>query len=771
MAVRARQREWKRNATAGLLFMAAVGPTVSAGRVEAAEPALAETIYPLLLDRVGASRSAFSVYDNADSGFNHGFPSGLFADQEATLAKIHLEPTCVDDPAAADGCSDDPDALDRERGTVFRLTFDPLAAGAFAGLNFEEPESWGDNSRGSGYDLRGVSDLVLEARSPDGLSVRFGLGGGTTAFVDVPQEWIELRIPLTTLSPAPDLTNVHLLFTIATNDTHASAGGTVLVDRVRLEPPPFRQASVVGFPLSTETFGIVLREREAAGRVPIPPDQELRNLTTTYESALTVQALLDRGDPEDLDAAVAVVDATAYALDHDNGGDLLPVAADGSTGLHNGYESGELALLNDQGPGAGQAGEVRLAGFTAGEDLCGSSGFCLVLDGATGGNNAFALLGFLAAYRQLGDASYLDRARSLGSWIADRLADDSGTGFGGYYVGFPDEVAVPKDRIMGKSVENNADVFAAFSALAAIETELGNDAGAAQWHTRAEAAGDFVLQMFDPSTGCFQAGTVPAGTPPGPGIDATGAQRGEDVINRFPFLDAQTFTTLALAWSPEYRGAIDWRLPAQCLLDSGYAKTVAAGAETFHGFNLVEEPVEGPDGIAWELTAQAVALMQFLDRLYGQSRFSDEAAFYLGELRHARSDAPFGDGRGLVASTLESGDTLPPIDQCLSTPFQCIPERVGLAASTWAAMAETGLNPFQQPLPACVSADLVDLSDQQVDAVAIFEACDTLSAGSAFDVAPPSDVTFRAGHRIVLRSGFSVGEGARFRAVIDPSLQ
>lgn len=30
---------------------------------------------------------------------------------------------------AADGCSDAPDVLDRERGTVFRITFDPLAAG------------------------------------------------------------------------------------------------------------------------------------------------------------------------------------------------------------------------------------------------------------------------------------------------------------------------------------------------------------------------------------------------------------------------------------------------------------------------------------------------------------------------------------------------------------------------------------------------------------------------------------------------------------------
>ncbi len=771
MTTRPYRPTWTRDVSAALIGFLAIGSALWIPRAEAAEPSLSETVYPLLIERANAPRSGFFVYDDADSGFNHGFPSGLFANQEATLAKIHIQTACVDDPAAADGCSDDPDALDRERGTVFRLTFDPLAAGEFAGLNFEEPEGWGGDPRGSGYDLRGASELVLEARSPDGLSVQFGLGGGTSAFVALPEEWTELSFPLTSLSPTPDLTEVHLLFSIATNDSNASSGGTVLVDRVRLEPAPTRQATVLGFPLSTETFGIVPRESEAAGRVPIPPDQELRNLTATYESALTVQALLDRGDPDDLAAAGAVLDAAAYALDHDNAGDPLPVATDGSTGLHSGYESGELPLLNDQGPGAGQAGEVRLAGFTAGEDLCGASGFCLVLDGATGGNDAFALLAFLAAYRELGDASYLDAAREIGRWVADRLTDDSGTGYGGYFVGYPDEGVVPKERISGKSVENNADLFAAFSALAAVETELGNDAEAAQWQARAEAAGGFVLAMFDPTTGCFQAGTVPVGTPPGPGIDPTGAQQGDDVINRFPFLDAQTFTTLALAWSPEYRSAIDWRRPAQCVLDSGYAKTATAGAETFHGFNLVQEPTEGPDGIAWEFTAQAVALMRFVDRLYGQPRFADEASSYLDELRRARSDAPFGDGRGLVASTLESGDTLPPIDQCLSTPFQCIPERVGLAASTWALVAETGLNPFQQALPACVSPDQVDLSHQQVDTVAIFEACDTLAAGSDFQVASPGDVTFRAGRRIVLQSGFSVGHGASFRAVIDPSLR
>ncbi len=39
-------------------------------------------------------------------------------------------------------------------------------------------------------------------------------------------------------------------------------------------------------------------------------------------------------------------------------------------------------------------------------------------------------------------------------------------------------------------------------------------------------------------------------------------------------------------------------------------------------------------------------------------------------------------------------DNLPPIEQCLSTPFQCIPERVGLAATAWAIFAEQNVNPL-----------------------------------------------------------------------------
>jgi len=145
--------------------------------------------------------------------------------------------------------------------------------------------------------------------------------------------------------------------------------------------------------------------------------------------------LLRAGGAGDLAAAHEIADAFDVALHHDNHGDSVPAPVGGGLAFHNGYESGDLTLLNDQGSTGGQRGDIRLSGFSAGSALCGPTGFCLTLDGATGGNNAFAGLALLGAYRQFGDARYLDDARTVGRWLIDQLADTTGTGLGGYYVG------------------------------------------------------------------------------------------------------------------------------------------------------------------------------------------------------------------------------------------------------------------------------------------------------------------------------------------------
>ncbi len=661
---------------------------------QASSTPLSDAAFPLLLDRTQTNRQAFYVYRDADSGFNHGFPSGFFG----TTSKIHIDTAAINDTNSVSGVSTNLNVLDRRHGNVLQVVFNSFSPGQFAGVNFEEPQGGGSAQIGLGYDLRGASNIVFDVRNPTGNPIRFffSVAGSQPLWIELPSstDFETVTIPIQWFS-AVSLANVHILFSIsASYDLMASGGsngGTLLFDNIRFEPNPISQTNALGLPLSYETFGVVPRTTPAVGREPYPPDQVLRNLTTPYEAALTLMALLNRDEPADLVAARVLADSFLYAISHENHGDPLPATSNAS-GLHNGYMGGDIALFNGQGPGAGQQGDVRLSGFSCGTSS--PSGFCVLLDGATGGNNAFAILALASAYKRFGDTNYLVAARTIGRWIVTYLADNSGTGYGGFFLGYPDQGA-PKVLIQSKSVENNADIFAALSVLTEIERQLGNTVGSNQWTTNANAAGDFVMQMFDPVSGKFFAGTVPVGTPLGPGVAPSGAIRGNEVINTFDFLDANSFSVFALAGSPRYRSQIDWRRPIQFMTNS-FARTITAVGQTFKGFSLSQNSLVGPDGIAWEFTGQAVAAMKCVDGLYGETRFANAVSFYLNQIRFAQKNAPFGDGRGLVASTVQNGDTLPPIEQSLTTPFQGIPERVGLAATTWAIFAEGGFNPLGQ---------------------------------------------------------------------------
>lgn len=69
-------------------------------------------------------------------------------------------------------------------------------------------------------------------------------------------------------------------------------------------------------------------------------------------------------------------------------------------------------------------------------------------------------------------------------------------------------------------------------------------------------------------------------------------------------------------------------------------------------------------------------------------------------------------------------------------------------------------------LEGCATSEMVAVPDQDVSSTTTFEACRTLTAADV-DVTNGT-TTFRAGETIVLGSGFSVGSGANFAAVIDP---
>ncbi len=281
------------------------------------------------------------------------------------------------------------------------------------------------------------------------------------------------------------------------------------------------------------------------------------------------------------------------------------------------------------------------------------------------------------------------------------LKDTNAESFGGYFVGYPDNGEQPKILTLGKSTENNADIFAAFSLLAQIETTRDNASAAAQWASAADVAGDFVVQMFDPTKGRFNTGTV-SFDPPSPSDPAAGncqtvppIQKGNDILNICDFLDSDSFTSLAMAAAMRYQN-INWVQPLSYVLDltapPSFSQTVVAQGLTFMGFDIV--PAPPATGISWEFTGQTAETCEYLYALLKVPAFQQCFETYGPQILQAQNNAPFGGGLGVPSSTLQNGDQLPPLLQCLNSPFQCFPERVGLAASDWAIFSGMGFNPL-----------------------------------------------------------------------------
>jgi hypothetical protein len=649
---------------------------------------LSDCGYQLVNGRASAGTSAFYVYKDADSGLNHGFPSGIFGSPQRLADAVTLDAGCIDSAASVNGCSTSVSSLDVARGTVFRATLPVVPSGVgYAGLNFQEPQNYdATKALGAGYTLTWATAVQFDVRSPDGAVVQFGVGGCTTGARIIGPDWSTVRFSLgpPDLSCVPDLGNVYLLFAVATTPDPPQSGGTVLLDNVQFLPAngrPSNEHSALSLPAGTETFGAL-----PAQHPPIPPDQVNRGVASVREAALSVIALLRRGRAQDVSNGTHMADALDYALYHDNHGDPIPEApgsaagcysgaAPAQCGLHSAYFNGDIAFVNPQlAPGLGQAGDSRLAGFSAGAGLCGASGFCLVLDGASGGNNALAILAFLEAYHKSGDTKYLNDATVVAKWIAGNLDDTSSLPFGGYFVGYNDG-GLPKPLIVGKSTADNAMIFAAFSGLAQVLAGLGQAAEAARWTAAANSAGDFISRMLVPSTGRFAPGTAR--------MDGAESRQATDS------LDANTLAVLALAGVSRYQSL---NLKQTLLFAMAkFRRSVTTAGVTDDGFQLATPPSGSPAGIWWEGTAQMVEAMRVVDA----SAFADPIAHYLSQMQTVQTQTPFGDGLGLPVVTLQDGELLPPYEQCLRSPYGCLPERVGLAATVWGIAAELGINLLQ----------------------------------------------------------------------------
>jgi len=351
------------------------------------------------------------------------------------------------------------------------------------------------------------------------------------------------------------------------------------------------------------------------------PILALRGVAFTYDNALASIALFACGKDE---SARRIADALAFATAHD------PEYQDGR--LRNAYAAGPVGKPS-----------MTLPGYWSIERNAWNQDAYQV-SSATG-NQAWAALALLEAYRQSGEPSYLEAARKVLRWSQQYTYDgQSPAGFsGGYYGYFSQQV-----QQTWKSTEHNVDLAAAWSALNAVAP----DDGTAQ---QAQIARQFVSSQWDAGEGRFLIGT---------GADGQTSDRVRSG------LDAQIWPLIALHDAPK-----DWRR-VFAFIDRAHRS--GAG----YGFN------RDPDGLWTEGTAQAAAVA----RLNG---LSDKAQPLWSVL--LAQEAGNGWLYATPASRISTGLAIGPDSVTNDFFYYHLPH---LGATAWAAIAATGVNPFTGSLEA-----------------------------------------------------------------------
>ena len=355
----------------------------------------------------------------------------------------------------------------------------------------------------------------------------------------------------------------------------------------------------------------------------------------TYDNALAALAWLARGEPEDVDHATRVLDAL-LALQRDDG--ALPDSANAVTGA---------PLATNTGTG----------------------------------NQAWAILAFLAAWEVTGQEGWLLAAERVAAFLLDpaqELANPAG--FGGLRLA---------PELTGVSTENNLDVYAAFVRLGdALPTSAGR-LTAAEVREVGHGARIFCESQFDPVTGAMFAGA-----------DGTGVTTFRGVVP----LDTQSWSVLALGrskWDRSYAWARSVVPEGLWIIEGACAD---AGPEV---------AIEGPpfsDAFIGDVWTEGLAQMRVAARALGDDDTDARAAAVLEDLQRA---APHADGQGLVATCSE-------VETGFGSSYY---NALAVASTAWAAMASAGLDPFwfraieddAHPAAALPTVSLTPPADLQYD--------------------------------------------------------
>jgi hypothetical protein len=257
--------------------------------------------------------------------------------------------------------------------------------------------------------------------------------------------------------------------------------------------------------------------------------------------------------------------------------------------------------------------------------------------GSDSGNMAWAMLALLAIDQAGPDTPYRDGAARIGAWVAGHADARGAGGFTGGTLGWePGPTAM-----QWKSTEHNTDLAGAFALLAKVT-------GQPIWTDRSQNAQKLVAAMWDEGCGCFDVGTTDDGVTP----------------NHVLALDAQVWPLIAIPGLAAAHGdAVLATIGKKLRGGDGYTYSDAGG------------------GLWTEGTGQAALTMKLLGH-------PDDATALSAAVAAQR--APQGGFFATAEASMPTGfaDASDPGARRL---YFRLPH---LAAAGWAALAETGFNPF-----------------------------------------------------------------------------
>ena len=324
-----------------------------------------------------------------------------------------------------------------------------------------------------------------------------------------------------------------------------------------------------------------------------PFDIENKNLSTIYDNALAILALLERGTEEDLSRAKILADALVFA--HENDISVVPAnwpfappPFSGSR-LKDGYSSGDLQDAQ---------GNFRYPGWWDDHENIWKM-HDLALSFRTG-DLAWAMIALTRLYEVTGKQAYLTTVEEIGDWIVSNC-QRTGSGIdGGYKGGWVWSWDLLAWQESGVSTEHNIDLAAAFEQLAALT-------GDAVWQARSDFARSFVEAMWNADEGYFYTGLNADGT-----------------ISDVKVLDVQAWGAM-LSQAEPYWSALDW------------AEANLSHDGLHFDFN------NDLDGTWYEGVAHMAAAYT--------ARGNDEKATDLLEiLRNAQAPSQYTDGKGIPSS-------------------------------------------------------------------------------------------------------------------------